>query len=238
MNFCKSLSVVLFLFLSGVVFSGNAFSQGRERIVQSSPPNSQQQIAHLIQNTDKQDLPEKYQRPQTTLTNRIIIAPEYQPLVKKTVSSQPVNTVAAAATSANDYASRNSYAALFSARLLNSIQTKIGKPYVFGSSGPSSYDCSGFVWSVFQDTGFYFERSSARTIWQNAEPVQDEDRFQPGTLVFLNGLAHIGIVADENGFYHASTSRGVMYSRFDGYWKNRIVGFRRMNINNQVASIK
>ena len=237
MNFCKSLSFVLFLFLLGVVFSGNAFSQGRERILQSPPPNSQQQIAHLIENTDNQDLPEKYQRPQTTLTNRIVIASEYQPLVKKIVSSQPVNS-ATAAPYANNYAGRNSYGVLFSAKILGSILTKVGKPYIFGSSGPSSYDCSGFVWSVFQEAGFYFERSNVRTIWQNAEPVQGEDRFKPGTLVFLNGLAHIGIVADENGFFHASTSHGVMYSRFDGYWQNRIVGFRRMRINNPVAQVQ
>lgn len=238
MNFCKSLSAVLFVVLSGVVLSGNAFAQGRERIIQTPPPNSPQQIAHLLPNTDSRDLPENYQRPQTTLTNRIVIASEYQPLVKKTVSTQPVNSTAAAAISANSSASRNSYSAAFSQKILVSIQPKIGKPYVFGSSGANSYDCSGFVWSVFQDAGFYFERSSARTIWQNAEPVEGDERYKPGTLIFLNGLAHIGIVADENGFYHASTSHGVMYSRFDGYWKNRIVGFRRMRVNNQVAQIK
>ena len=61
------------------------------------------------------------------------------------------------------------------------------------------------------------------------EPVEGDDRFKFGTLVFLNGLGHMGIVADENGFYHASSSKGITYSPFKGYWASRIVGFRRLN---------
>jgi cell wall-associated NlpC family hydrolase len=59
-------------------------------------------------------------------------------------------------------------------------------------------------------------------------PVSGDDRFKFGTLVFLNGLGHIGIVADENGFYHASSSKGITYSPFKGYWEKRVVGFRRL----------
>ena len=59
-------------------------------------------------------------------------------------------------------------------------------------------------------------------------PVTGDERFKFGTLVFLNGLGHIGIVADENGFYHASSSKGITYSPFKGYWENRVVGFRRL----------
>ena len=62
-----------------------------------------------------------------------------------------------------------------------------------------------------------------------SEPVTGNDRFKFGTLVFLNGLGHMGIVADENGFYHASSSKGITYSPFKGYWENRIVGFRRLS---------
>jgi cell wall-associated NlpC family hydrolase len=43
----------------------------------------------------------------------------------------------------------------------------------------------------------------------------------------MNRLGHMGIVADENGFYHASSSKGITYSPFKGYWEKRIVGFRR-----------
>jgi cell wall-associated NlpC family hydrolase len=63
-----------------------------------------------------------------------------------------------------------------------------------------------------------------------SEPVTGDERFKFGTLVFMNNLGHMGIVADEKGFYHASSSKGITYSTFEGYWKNRIVGFRRLNL--------
>lgn len=114
---------------------------------------------------------------------------------------------------------------------MSGIQARYGIPYLYGSTGPNRYDCSGFVWSVFNDAGIDFTRASARSIWSMSEPVYGDDRYKFGTLVFLNGLGHMGIVADENGFYHASSSKGITYSPFKGYWENRIVGFRKLDVN-------
>jgi peptidoglycan endopeptidase LytE len=112
--------------------------------------------------------------------------------------------------------------------MLAAIEDRIGTPYRMGATGPNRYDCSGLVWSVFQQAGVGFERSSARSLWQEfAAPTEDE-KFKFGTLVFFNNLHHVGIVADENGFFHASSSRGVTYSRFGDYWSKRITGFRRI----------
>ena len=115
-----------------------------------------------------------------------------------------------------------------SSKLLQGIQSRWGIPYRLGSTGPNRYDCSGFVWSVFNDAGIYFERSSARTYWSEFEPVDGDERYRFGTLVFFNKLGHVGIVTDENGFYHASSSKGITYSPFKGYWEKRIVGYRRI----------
>jgi peptidoglycan endopeptidase LytE len=112
--------------------------------------------------------------------------------------------------------------------MLTAIEQRLGTPYRMGTEGPSRYDCSGFVWSVFQQAGVAFERTSVRTFWQEFAPPTDDEKFKFGTLVFFNNLHHVGIVADENGFYHASTSKGVVYSRFDEYWTKRINGFRRV----------
>ena len=112
--------------------------------------------------------------------------------------------------------------------MIRGIQSRWAIPYRLGSTGPDRYDCSGFVWSVFTDAGFAFPRSSARTYWDEFEPVEGDERFKFGTLVFFNNLGHVGIVADENGFYHASRSQGITYSPFAGYWGKRIVGFRRV----------
>ena len=218
MNLRKSLCVSLFFALFFISFSGNVFSQARPRVVEISQnqPNETQQN----NSTQKISKPTS-QRPIPPLTNNITV--QNQPsLVKKTGSSQPVGAVP------NSYISKNAYSPMFNQKLLFAIQERIGIPYRYGSTGPNSYDCSGLVWSVFEEAGFYFDRSSARTIWENSEPVEGADRYKFGTLVFFNSLGHIGIVADENGFYHASLSHGVTYSKFAGYWEKRIVGFRRM----------
>jgi cell wall-associated NlpC family hydrolase len=112
--------------------------------------------------------------------------------------------------------------------MLGAIEERLGTPYRMGAEGPGRYDCSGFVWSVFQSAGIDFERGSARHFWARFEPAGDEDKYKFGTLVFFNGLRHVGIVADGQGFYHASSSRGVVYSRFGEYWSKRITGFRRV----------
>jgi len=230
MNFKKVLSLSLFFSLFSVISAGDALSQGRPRIVQES---FGRQITNFLENleTNKQsDLAKSYKRPESTLTTKIVVQPA-QPLVKKTVLSQPTN-----APSSN--LNKNTYAAFFSNKLSNAIQSRLGIPYLYGSDGPNRYDCSGLVWSVFLEAGFSFERTSARNIWYASEPVEGAERFKFGTLVFFKGLGHMGIVADENGFYHASSSKGVTYSRFDGYWKNYLVGFRRLKTENMVASLK
>jgi peptidoglycan endopeptidase LytE len=119
----------------------------------------------------------------------------------------------------------------FNSKLLSGIQSRLGIRYVYGSDGPNSYDCSGFVWSVFQEAGIKFDRSSAKTYWNSFEPVSGEDQYKFGTLVFFNHLGHVGIVADQYGFYQASSSKGITYSPFAGYWEKRIVGFRRIPLN-------
>ena len=124
----------------------------------------------------------------------------------------------------------------FERSILSAIEERLGTPYRMGTEGPNRYDCSGFVWSVFQQAGVPFERSSVRTFWSQFAPPTEDEKYKFGTLVFFNHLHHVGIVADENGFYHASTSRGVVYSRFDDYWTKRINGFRHVPMTTVVAS--
>jgi cell wall-associated NlpC family hydrolase len=153
------------------------------------------------------------------LTNDPIVQ---KPLIEKTGSSSPVNAMAALAARVSHYNTSTS------GQMMNAITARLGIPYRYGATGPNRYDCSGFVWSVFNDAGFSFDRSSAATYWNEFEPVTGDDRFKFGTLVFFNGLGHVGIVVDKDGFYQASSSKGITYSKFEGYWEKRITGFRRV----------
>jgi cell wall-associated NlpC family hydrolase len=108
------------------------------------------------------------------------------------------------------------------------IDQRMGARYLWGGTGPAGFDCSGFVWSIFKSAGIDFERGSARTLWGRFAAPTEEEKFKFGTLVFFSNLTHIGIVADEHGFYHASRRHGVVYSPFNNYWTSRIDGFRRV----------
>ena len=124
----------------------------------------------------------------------------------------------------------------FNNLLMSAIEHRLGAPYVFGATGPNVFDCSGFVWSVFQSAGVSFERVSARSLWNQYAPPSEDEKYKLGTLVFFNNLKHVGIVADANGFYHASSSHGVEYSPFNDYWTSRIVGFRRIPVPAPLAA--
>jgi hypothetical protein len=120
---------------------------------------------------------------------------------------------------------------LFRTALSAAMLARVGARYHYGSTGPETFDCSGFVWSSFQEAGVKFQRGPARSYWAQFQPVSDAERFKFGTLVFFSGLTHIGIVADEKGFYHASRHHGVIYSEFDDYWLSRIDGFRQVPLD-------
>jgi cell wall-associated NlpC family hydrolase len=220
---CKksALRVVSFfavLFMFAAVASAQVFQ--RPRVVPPSTSTSAPTTSSTSQNPTVPSIQRPILTNKLVVSNAIVNAPA---LVKKIVSSAPVNASAAA----NFYGLASAVMA-FNQKLKFEMDSRVGIPYLYGSTSGRTYDCSGLVWSVFQAAGAKFARSSARTYWSEFEPVSGDDRFKFGTIVFLNNLGHMGIVVDENGFYHASSSKGVTYSPFAGYWGKRVVGFRRI----------
>lgn len=125
--------------------------------------------------------------------------------------------------------SKNASAELrFQTGLFGAIESHLGAPYRFNTTGPNTFDCSGLVWRAFNDIGVNFTRGPARSYWAVFEAPPVDEQFKAGTLVFFSGLTHVGIVADAKGFYHASRRNGVIYSPFSEYWLSRIDGFRRV----------
>lgn len=225
MNFSnKIVGLVVCALFSAVCFSGSASAQTRDKVVKTTSSQPTNRPATVVV-TDKV-VPTIVSRPVLTNEIRVVKGPNaaYEPpLVKKTGSSMATSPAAMAA------GGKTVYGSSASMRLGQAINARYGLPYHYGSTGPYSYDCSGFVWAAFQEAGINFTRSSAASLWNQSQPVEGDERFKFGTLVFLNGLGHIGIVADDKGFYHASSSHGITYSTFEGYWENRVVGFRRLN---------
>ncbi|NLG54776.1 MAG: C40 family peptidase [Rhodococcus sp.] len=82
--------------------------------------------------------------------------------------------------------------------------TRVGSPYVWGATGPSSFDCSGLVVWSYRQIGKNLPRSSQEQA-QGGIPVS-RDQLQPGDVViFYNDASHVGIYAGGGNVLHAST---------------------------------
>ena len=108
----------------------------------------------------------------------------------------------------------------------------LGAPYVFGGTTPVGFDCSGFIFYVFNRAG----RSMERDIWSQYDsgPHITREQLQPGDLVFfqntyMEGLSHNGVYVGNGEFINAvGEDTGVGISRLSSpYWAERWYGATR-----------
>ncbi|MFB8115174.1 MULTISPECIES: NlpC/P60 family protein [unclassified Streptomyces] len=87
-------------------------------------------------------------------------------------------------------------------QVLSFARAQIGKPYVWGATGPSSYDCSGLTQAAWKAAGV----DLPRTTWDQVEVgtrVATAD-LQPGDLVFFyDDISHVGIYKGDGMMIHA-----------------------------------
>ena len=87
-------------------------------------------------------------------------------------------------------------------------RNQLGKPYVFGATGPSSFDCSGFTSYVYRKaTGIDITRTTYSQIGVG-RPVS-RDQLQPGDLVFPHA-GHVGIYVGNGNIIHAPRTGDVV----------------------------
>ncbi|WP_338699649.1 NlpC/P60 family protein [Streptomyces sp. Q6] len=88
------------------------------------------------------------------------------------------------------------------AKALAFAKAQEGKPYVWGATGPDSYDCSGLTQAAWKAAGI----SLPRTTWDQVEfgttvPLSD---IQPGDLVFFyDDISHVGLYLGDGMMIHA-----------------------------------
>ena len=118
------------------------------------------------------------------------------------------------------------------ATVVETAKNYIGYRYVYGASGPNSFDCSGFTSYIFKLHGVTLSRT-AKGQYSNGTTVARSD-LQPGDLVMfgpsVSGINHVGIYIGGGQIVHAANaSRGVTIDTINsGYYNNNYVGARRV----------
>lgn len=91
----------------------------------------------------------------------------------------------------------------------------IGKPYVYGSTGPNTFDCSSFTRQAYRAAGIELPRVTYTQV--NFGPRVSRGEMKRGDLVFTEGSysspSHVGIYLGNNQMIHASSKRGIVVER-------------------------
>ena len=81
-------------------------------------------------------------------------------------------------------------------------RAQIGKPYVWGATGPGSYDCSGLTQAAWKAAGVSLPRTTYDQV--NAGTTVSLADARPGDLIFFyDDISHVGIYIGNGMMIHA-----------------------------------
>lgn len=113
---------------------------------------------------------------------------------------------------------------------------QLGKPYLWGGTGPDGYDCSGLTMEAYLAAGVSLPRTTYQQVGSGTA-VYSTDQLKPGDLIFTAGSdgtdanpGHVGIFLGDDLVEDAPhTGANIQISKFDGgYWNKEAVAFRRI----------
>jgi cell wall-associated NlpC family hydrolase len=99
-------------------------------------------------------------------------------------------------------------------------EAQLGKPYLWGGTGPAAFDCSGLVMMAYRAAGVSIARTSEQQ-WASL-PHVPASKVVPGDLVFFAGAdgtptapGHVGLVIGKNTMIEAyATGTPIRISSF------------------------
>lgn len=122
--------------------------------------------------------------------------------------------------------------------LIDYAKTLLGKGYVYGKVGPDNFDCSGYIFHVFNKFNISLPHSSrAQAKLGDVLPRTD---IQKGDLLFFKSpsannpnIGHVGIAIENNDgkikFIHSSSNRGVVIDSLESrHYGKRFMEARRI----------
>ncbi|MGH3166930.1 MAG: C40 family peptidase [Trebonia sp.] len=116
---------------------------------------------------------------------------------------------------------------------------QLGKPYIWGGTGPAGYDCSGLVMMAYRAAGISLPRTTFQQV-DAGTPVYSLSQLESGDLLFTPGSdgtaedpGHVGMYI---GTYRGQglvieapeTGEDIMITPLAGYWSQQTVAMRQI----------
>jgi peptidoglycan DL-endopeptidase LytF len=117
--------------------------------------------------------------------------------------------------------------------LIKDTVNYMGVPYLWGGTNPSGFDCSGFVYYMFNQHGVNMSRNTSAGLYTTGKAIA-RAQLQPGDLVFFDvnktgRITHVGFYMGDNQFVSATSSKGIDAVSMDNtYWAKYYVGAKRI----------
>ena len=120
------------------------------------------------------------------------------------------------------------------AAMIAEAEKYLGYPYVWGGSSPStSFDCSGFVcWVINQSGVESVGRTTATGLFNSCSHIPPGEA-QPGDLIFFqgtydtSGASHVGIYVGNGMMIHCGSP--IQYTSINtSYWQSHFLGYGRL----------
>lgn len=111
---------------------------------------------------------------------------------------------------------------------------QLGKPYVYGTAGPFTYDCSGLVQAAYASIGVNLPRTTYQQVTAG-HPIPGITHLQPGDLLFIPGTdgtpqapGHVGIYLGHNLLIQAPKTGDMVKLSPLMQWAGSITAIRRV----------
>ncbi len=138
---------------------------------------------------------------------------------KSSSSSSSSSSSKSSSSSSKSSSSSSSYSGASSIPTHGSVvdyaASRVGCPYVWGASGPSSFDCSGLVMWAYAQIGISLPHYT-ESLYSCAKARISVDAAQPGDVLYRSG--HVGISTGGNNYIHAPHTGDVVKYASGGRW--------------------